>query len=125
MGKTIIHKVEGKCKECKQIYNKISYNQIFCSIRCRTKCYLKLKKYPPCFICLFDKITEKHHFMWKSFDGEDTAENIINLCPNHHRMVHNEKYKEEVEKLIAVKLLKIVNQNSLLYSKLSQMIKHQ
>jgi len=113
MGRNIIHKVEAKCKGCGQIYNKINYNQLFCSIWCREKYYLKLKKYLPCFLCGFDKITEKHHFVWRSYGGEETAENKINLCPNHHRMVHNEKYKEEIEKLIAVKLLKIINKKQL------------
>ena len=34
-------------------------------------------------------LTEAHHLHWLSRGGEDIAENLVLLCPNHHRAVHS------------------------------------
>lgn len=50
-----------------------------------------------CVICGFDKIVEVHHI--DENNKNNSPENLIPLCPNHHRMYHS-KHKQEVEELI-------------------------
>ena len=48
-----------------------------------------------CLICGFDKVVDLHHL-----DGDhknNKQSNLIGLCPNHHKMYHNQKYRKEVE----------------------------
>lgn len=47
-----------------------------------------------CFICGFDKVVDLHHL---DNDHKNNSEsNMIGLCPNHHKMLHNFKYKDEI-----------------------------
>lgn len=55
-----------------------------------------------CLICGFDKIVELHH-LDKNREN-DHRDNLIGLCPNHHKMLHCEKYKEEIIKEIKKKI---------------------
>lgn len=48
-----------------------------------------------CALCGFDKIVELHHL-----DGNhknNNPENLTGLCPNHHKMFHNFKYRKEIQ----------------------------
>ena len=54
-----------------------------------------------CVICDFNKVVDLHHL-----DGNkknNTEKNLIGLCPNHHKMLHTLKYKEEILKLLREK----------------------
>lgn len=71
-----------------------------------------------CLICSYGLYIEKHHFIPKSQNGSDLPDNLIKLCPNHHRLLHlalrvlnNEnfllpgcknykKYKEQLKKVL-------------------------
>lgn len=58
----------------------------------RRICFSKWEK--KCFICGFDKVVEVHHL-----DGNhhnNLVENLVPLCPNHHRMYHTKTHKTEV-----------------------------
>lgn len=47
-----------------------------------------------CKICDFDKIIDLHHL-----DGNhqnNSEDNLIGLCPNHHKMIHDQRFREEV-----------------------------
>ncbi len=47
-----------------------------------------------CVVCGFDKIVDIHHI-----DGNkknNANGNLIGLCPNHHRMINNYKYRHEI-----------------------------
>jgi len=107
-----------KCKKCGK--EKPHHAFGFCS-----NCYLKTFKYDQvkrysirkyhniplelwkeitkkCLICDFDKIVDLHHL---DKNHENTAkENLIGLCPNHHKMLHDERFREEIEKQINEKL---------------------
>lgn len=53
--------------------------------------------------CGWDKVLDVHHV-----DGNhdnDVKENLIPLCPNHHKLTVTNEYKEEINKLIE-KLIK-------------------
>lgn len=45
-----------------------------------------------CAWCGLDRyqrpLCEAHHLQWLSRGGEDTLDNLVLLCPNHHRAVH-------------------------------------
>jgi len=53
---------------------------------------------------------ESHHIITLASEGKDTIENVIALCPNHHREAHYGKNAEELEKeFIAIVKNKHVN----------------
>lgn len=48
-----------------------------------------------CQICLWDPrtlygkpLSEAHHVVWLSRGGDDALENLMLVCPNHHRAIH-------------------------------------
>lgn len=47
-----------------------------------------------CVICSFDKIVDLHHI--DSNKQNNSPKNLIGLCPNHHRLINNHKYRDEV-----------------------------
>ena len=58
-----------------------------------------------CQICGWDpvgeynvEICEAHHIHWLSLGGEDKIENLVLLCPNHHRLIHKLKSQFDLEK---------------------------
>ena len=47
-----------------------------------------------CVICGFEKVVDIHHL---DEDKENNSEeNLIGLCPNHHKMLHDYRYKKEI-----------------------------
>ena len=56
------------------------------------KTYKQITK--SCLICGFDKYVDLHHL-----DGDhknNSTNNLIGLCPNHHQMLHTLKWRDEV-----------------------------
>ena len=54
-----------------------------------------------CMICDFNKIIDLHHL-----DGNkenNSEDNLIGLCPNHHKMIHHMNFKQEVINLLKEK----------------------
>ena len=47
-----------------------------------------------CVICSFDKIVDLHHI--DSNKSNNSPKNLIGLCPNHHRMIHNLKFRNDI-----------------------------
>mgnify|MGYP001611006374 CR=1 FL=1 len=93
------HHSHGLCPSC---YNFVFHLQ-------KTKEYNYLKKHgispelynkitKKCVICGFDKIVDLHHL--DENKKNISEENMIGLCPNHHKMFHDFRFKKEiVEKL--------------------------
>ena len=54
--------------------------------------YKKITK--SCIICGFDKVVELHHLNQNKQDSSE--ENLLGLCPNHHKMIHNYNFREEI-----------------------------
>jgi hypothetical protein len=54
-----------------------------------------------CVICGFDKIVDLHH-LDKNREN-NSEENLIGLCPNHHKMIHHIQFKEEINKILKEK----------------------
>ena len=55
-----------------------------------------------CLICGFDKVVDLHHL--DKNRKNNSTNNMVGLCPNHHAMLHNLKYKDEIKKQIEEKL---------------------
>jgi len=47
-----------------------------------------------CIVCNFDKVIEVHHLDHNR--SNNSKENLVPLCPNHHMMIHRSDYSEEV-----------------------------
>jgi len=98
------------CKRCKRsmpIHAKSlcagCYNLIFQSDKSKAynqrksnnvdlKTYQKITE--KCVICGFDKIVDIHHIDKNKKNNH--SKNLIGLCPNHHRMINNFKYRQEI-----------------------------
>ena len=48
-----------------------------------------------CAICCFDKVVDLHHL--DENKKNNTKENLAGLCPNHHKMFHDFKYRKEIQ----------------------------
>ena len=84
----VFHLERTKAGQCKKLHN-IEYNL-----------YKKITE--KCLICGFDKVVDLHHL---DKDHKNNSENnMVGLCPNHHAMLHNLKYKDEIKKQIEEKL---------------------
>ena len=92
--KLAIH-AKGLCAGC---YNTTfhldksrAYNQ-----RIRNNIDLKTfrKTTEKCAICEFSQIVDIHHIDLNK--NNNTPGNLIGLCPNHHRMIHNHNFRPEI-----------------------------
>jgi hypothetical protein len=54
-----------------------------------------------CIICGFDKIVDIHHI--DSNKQNNSTKNLIGLCPNHHRMIHNQNFRNELFQILKEK----------------------
>lgn len=68
------------------------------AIRYRTIAFHHYKK--ECALCLFDKVVDIHHIDENRENNE--PKNLVPLCPNHHKMVHLKKYKQEIQQAIGL-----------------------
>lgn len=108
------------CKHCGNSFNSANISK-YCSSSCKHKNYrLKkksgnlydrqltslLKEYP-CEICDWkEAIRDVHHIIPVSENGKTVINNLISLCPNHHRMVHCNLFSQDY-------LLKIVKSRTI------------
>jgi len=54
--------------------------------------YLKTTK--KCVVCGFDNVVDLHHL---DHDKTNNSENnLVGLCPNHHKLIHTQKYQKEM-----------------------------
>jgi len=109
-----------ECKRCKRILTHHAkglcpgcYNTVFNLENTRThnikrwhnisqELYTKLTK--KCYICNFETIVELHHLDGKRENNNE--DNMIGLCPNHHKMIHNYKFRNEIFQHINNKRIK-------------------
>ena len=73
----------------------------------KSKYHITLKTYKriteKCFICGFKECVDLHHKDKNHNNSDDN--NLIGLCPNHHRMAHMFKHRKKIQALIKAKLL--------------------
>jgi hypothetical protein len=54
-----------------------------------------------CVICGFDKIVDLHHIDRNR--KNNSKDNLIGLCPNHHKMIHHLQFKGEINNILKEK----------------------
>jgi hypothetical protein len=89
------HQAKGMCKNC--------FNKVFRYQYIKDFNYKKYHNIDPvlykkitekCKVCGFDKIINLHHL---DHDRKNNIEsNIIGLCPNHHKLINDHRYSQEV-----------------------------
>ena len=52
-------------------------------------------------VCGFDKGVDLHHL--DDNHKNNSRENLIGLCPNHHKMLHDFRYRKEMRDLLGQK----------------------
>jgi len=55
-----------------------------------------------CLVCGFNKVIEVHHI--DENRKNNSKDNLVPLCPNHHMMIHRSKFREEIIAEIKLKL---------------------
>jgi len=107
-------KVCRRCKREMQIHAKNlcagCYNTTFHSEKNkaynqRKKHNIDLKTYRKttieCVICGFNQIVDIHHIDLNKLNN--SPKNLIGLCPNHHRMIHNFNFRNEILQILKEK----------------------
>lgn len=97
------HHAFGLCSNCylkKHHYDKIKESNIMKWHNISLDRWKGITK--KCFLCDFDKIVELHHIDGNHKNISDN--NLIGLCPNHHKMLHNSKYSKEIKEEISIRL---------------------
>jgi hypothetical protein len=98
------HHAKGLCGGC--------YQTVFQLDNVKDQNYKKYHNIEPelyrkltqkCLLCGFDKVVELHHL--DKNRKNNSGDNLIGLCPNHHKMLHNLKYKDEILAQIQEKLI--------------------
>ena len=83
----LFHLEKNKSENIKKWYN-LDYES-----------YLKITK--ECIICGFDKAVELHHI--DRNHSNNSKENLVGICPNHHKMIHMYKYRKQICKILEEK----------------------
>ena len=52
-----------------------------------------------CIACGFDKVVDLHHL--DENHKNNLKENLVGLCPNHHKMLHDFRYRKEMRELLS------------------------
>lgn len=97
------HHAKGLCAGC---YNTVYHLEATKDQNCKRyhniepEIYRKITK--NCLICDFDRVVELHHLDKNRKNNSEN--NLIGLCPNHHKMIHISRYKEETLAQIKEKL---------------------
>jgi hypothetical protein len=119
----IVH-TKGLCGSC---YNfvfhikKAKESKILKSFKLTLKEYKKLTK--ECILCKFNKIIELHHLDENKSNNQ--IANLVPLCPNHHKMIHNFEFRTEIRKLLQNKgiILKKDSKRDFLLEEIEQKVR--
>lgn len=102
-GNEKIHHSKGYCSPCYSMlfhYDLIKKHNYKKYHNIDMETYRKLTQ--ACIVCGFDKIVELHHL--DKNRNNNSEKNLIALCPNHHRMIHNFVFRDEILKILTEKL---------------------
>lgn len=89
------HQAFGLCRSCHpkltryekiKEFNYVKYHNIPLEL------YKEITK--ACMVCGFDKIINLHHLDHNR--KNNTKNNLIGLCPNHHKMIHDYRFSQEI-----------------------------
>jgi len=94
-GQVKEHHSRGMCKNCVQkrfYYDRIKGFNVKKYHNISLDLWKEVTK--KCMICGFDKVVDLHHLDHNR--KNNSKENLIGLCPNHHKMIHDMRYAEEI-----------------------------
>lgn len=101
-GREIPNHAKGLCAGCYNFVFHLDKNKAWNQ---RNNFGLDYKKYKgltkKCIICGFDKIVELHHL--DENRQNNSEKNLVALCPNHHKMIHNFGFRKEIRNLLKQK----------------------
>lgn len=80
------------------MYIRDPYIAEFAKIRANGRCQL-CNKVAPFFTKDNKPYLEAHHLQWLSKGGTDSIENVVALCPNCHRKMHEVNDEKDIEVL--------------------------
>jgi len=114
-GRQLPNHAKGFCAGCYQFIFRLEDNKAFNY----KKWYgididLYKKVTSQCLICGFSKIVDLHHV--DQNNKNNSEDNIIGVCPNHHRMIHEYKYRKEMFDLLKQKGIKVPQDKKLGFS---------
>jgi predicted restriction endonuclease len=105
-----IKNINSICIYCQTTFLSGSKESKYCSNSCKQKYYRKTQVtnefatkslqrilgHLPCELCGWDTTTrDVHHILPVNEGGKNTLDNVIVVCPNHHRMYHKQLISEE------------------------------
>lgn len=101
--KRMIHlKSKGLCAGCYNTTYRLEYQKALNHMNRYGLDYETYKKITAkCILCEFDKFVALHHL--DQDKNNNSKENLVGLCPNHHQMLHTMKYRDEVFQLLREK----------------------
>jgi len=102
-GQTVQHHSRGMCHNCVQMkfyYERIKGFNVKKYHNIDYPTWKELTK--KCILCGFDKVVDLHHL--DKCRENSSKENLVGLCPNHHRMIHDIRYSDETQEEIRKKL---------------------
>ena len=94
-GKERPHKAFGLCGSCHiklHHYEKTKEHNYRKYHNISVETYKRITK--ECKICGFDNLVELHHI--DENHSNNSEENMIGLCPNHHKLIHDMRFKKEI-----------------------------
>lgn len=94
-GRDLPMHAKGLCAGC---YNSVFHIDAVKQANYRNWYGLDLETYKKvtkeCVVCGFNKIVDLHHLDKNTSNNSEI--NLIGLCPNHHRMLHNRRFHKEI-----------------------------
>ncbi|MFA5061193.1 MAG: HNH endonuclease signature motif containing protein [Candidatus Pacearchaeota archaeon] len=93
---------KGLCAGCYNSVFQVEKNKAYIHRKAHNvdlKTYRKVTK--ECVICGFNRIIDLHHI--DTNKQNNNPKNLIGLCPNHHRMIHNINFRPELFKILKEK----------------------
>jgi len=101
-GRSLPMHAKGLCDGC---YNSVFHIEAVKASNARKYHNIDYETYKnitkTCIICGFDKIVELHHIDLNH--NNNSSENLVGVCPNHHKMLHHRDFREEVFKVLKEK----------------------
>lgn len=101
-GKKREHKAKGMCASCHMKvfhYDAIKASNYRKYHNISLELYKKITK--ECAVCGFNQVVDLHHLDKNHKNSNEN--NLIGLCPNHHKMLHNERFSNEIKGILKKK----------------------
>jgi len=115
-GRELPNHAKGLCAGCYQFVFNSERNKAW-NYKSRHNINLELYKKITqiCIICGFNKIVDLHHLDENKANNSES--NLVGLCPNHHKMLHDFRYKQEMFNLLKEKGFNVTEDKKMQFKK--------